>query len=384
MWWLHWLWERGVQWKLEQPMLHLRSSGRSASCMAPQNLGKPPQNANDGNNVGGIIEKWATAKCHWQKQEVQSPNSNDVHWVGRMGEGVQFESECCVILAQFASVSFFFFCECWRQSVFNSNITVVFLCNNMLCCRTVFVASILTLSWWQEFVWGLSRRVLLFSNSDFDYCSHAARGHSQLPYGSSSGLPWLSISGQCPPGSSRTTFRGQFQLAMPAGMPTLFQHGATNTPHSSNSIGDWSSNENSTGVWCPAKSCVVQGSESEIHQTSIMVQVATRLWEARWHVAIFFIKMARFVSWRLRDIVCQFLMNKNVFSYVTAIHIQSARLFISCDVFACVELAWVFNNISWMACDANQQWKLLGAPLKLLTEFVWGLTITKSDDDTIH
>ena len=104
MWWLHWLWERGVQWKLEQPMLHLRSSGRSASCMAPQNLGKPPQNANDGNNVGGIIEKWATAKCHWQKQEVQSPNSNDVHWVGRMGEGVQFESECCVILAQFASV----------------------------------------------------------------------------------------------------------------------------------------------------------------------------------------------------------------------------------------------------------------------------------------
>ena len=107
--WLHWLWERGVQWKLEQPMLHLRSSGRSASCMAPQNLGKPPQNANDGNNVGGIIEKWATAKCHWQKEEVLSPNSNDVHWVGRMGEGVQFESECCVILAQFASVCFYSF-----------------------------------------------------------------------------------------------------------------------------------------------------------------------------------------------------------------------------------------------------------------------------------
>jgi hypothetical protein len=29
----------------------------------------------------------------------------------------------------------------------------------------------------------------------------------------------------------------------------------------------------------------------------------------------------------------------NVFSYVTAIHVQSARLLISCDVFACVELA---------------------------------------------
>ena len=27
----------------------------------------------------------------------------------------------------------------------------------------------------------------------------------------------------------------------------------------------------------------------------------------------------------------------NVFSYVTAIHVQSARLFISCDVFACFE-----------------------------------------------
>jgi hypothetical protein len=33
------------------------------------------------------------------------------------------------------------------------------------------------------------------------------------------------------------------------------------------------------------------------------------------------------------------LDEKNVFSYVTAIHVQSARLFISCDVFACVELA---------------------------------------------
>ena len=177
---------------------------------------------------------------------------------------------------------------------------------------------------------------------------------------------------------------------MPAGMPTLFQHGATNTPHSSNSIGDWSSNENSTGAWCPAKSCVVQGSESEIHQTSIMVQVATRLWEARWHVAIFFIKMARFVSWRLRDIVCQFLMKQKC---LFICHSNTCSIGTSFYFMWCVCMLWVillvFNNacnfgfclvlILWMACDANQQCIIhtqQGVTLSWWQEiWLWGLNM---------
>ena len=78
----------------------------------------------------------------------------------------------------------------------------------------------------------------------------------------------------------------------------------------------------------------------------------------------------------------------HVLSYVKAIHVQSAHLFISCDVFACVELAWVFYNacnwgfclvlILWMACDANQQCIIhtqQGVTLSWWQEFVWGLNM---------
>ena len=40
----------------------------------------------------------------------------------------------------------------------------------------------------------------------------------------------------------------------------------------------------------------------------------------------------------------------------------------ACDFGFCLVL------ILWMACDANQQWKLLGAPLKA-AKFVWGLNM---------